>query len=176
MHQQRRRRRSTLDPPCLPPDSTLLHHPSPPAAASIPLPGGALWWQNLHTGGLQPVYGPAAGETFVLQRRKVGGPGLVRSPRQPPPMRAAPPAPAAPPMVWLAPAGGTGLTLAGVGGLGAGSVVIDTEFEVLTQPRIQVCVERWRGAACRLAAADRSVLQKLRACACSIDWLARPRA
>lgn len=104
---------------------------APPAgAAPLPLPGGALWWQSLHSGGTRPVYGPLAHDTFVMQRPVVGGPGLVRVPRQPKPVRSAPPAPAAPPVLWVGPPAGAGLTLAG-SSLGSCSVVVDTEFVVL---------------------------------------------
>lgn len=98
-------------------------------AGAVALPGGALWWQNLHTSGMQPVYG----ESFVMQRRAVGGQGLVRRVPQPPPVRHTLP-PASPPAVWHAPSAGTGLALAGVG-LGSGTVVIDTEFVVLGPSR-----------------------------------------
>ena len=106
----------------------------PPAGgAPLPLPGGALWWQSLHAGGTRPVYGPLAHDTFVMQRPVVGGPGLVRVPRQPKPVRSAPPAPAGPPMLWVGPPAGAGLALAG-SSLGSCSVVVDTDFVVL-QPQ-----------------------------------------
>ena len=118
------------------------------AAALELAPGGALWWTGLHSSSTRPVYG----ETFVLQRPTIGGPGLVRVARQPKPVRRASPAPA-PPVVWSAPGGtaGTGLMLAGTS-LGSGSVVIDTEFVVLPaappiQPNTSCTGIVWQGSA-----------------------------
>lgn len=141
---------------------------SPAGAAPLPLPGGALWWQSLHAGGTRPVYGPLAHDTFVMQRPVVGGPGLVRVPRQPKPVRSAPPAPAAPPVLWVGPPAGAGLTLAG-SSLGSCSVVVDTEFVVLpphapaVQPNTscvgivwQPSAEGGQGAEASAAAAARS--------------------
>ncbi|KAL4451880.1 hypothetical protein ABPG75_007542 [Micractinium tetrahymenae] len=97
------------------------------AGAAVPLPSGALWFLNLHSR-TTPTYG----SNFVLQRPTVGGPGLVRSSRPPAPVRHAAPPPAMPPVVWHAPGSGAGLglTLAG-SSLGAGAVVVDTEYTVL---------------------------------------------
>lgn len=101
------------------------------AGAAVALPSGALWYLHLHSR-TTPTYG----SNFVLQRPTVGGPGLVRCIRPPAPVRAAAPAPAMPPVVWHAPSSGTGLglTLAG-SSLGAGAVVVDTEYTVLP-PRL----------------------------------------
>ncbi|EFN55851.1 hypothetical protein CHLNCDRAFT_52093 [Chlorella variabilis] len=93
----------------------------------LELPGGALWWQNINNSATTPLYG--TNFNFVLQRPTIGGPGLVRAVQQPKPVQHSQPA-AAPPVVWAAPVGGTGLALAG-SSLGSGSLVIDTEFEVL---------------------------------------------
>ncbi|PRW20862.1 Fructose-1-phosphate phosphatase [Chlorella sorokiniana] len=65
-----------------------------------------------------------------MQRPEIGGPGLVRVPRQPKPVRAAAPPPATPPVVWVGPPAAGALTLAG-SSVGSCSVVIDTEFVVL---------------------------------------------
>ncbi len=94
---------------------------------AVPLPSGALWFLHLHSR-TTPTYG----SNFVLQRPTVGGPGLVRSPRPPAPVRAAAPPPPMPPVVWHAPGSdaGLGLTLAG-SSLGAGAIVVDTDFTVL---------------------------------------------
>lgn len=99
---------------------------SRPTPFCTELPGGALWWQHLHNSSTTPIYGTS----FVLQRPRVGGPGLVRAKQQPKPVLhpARPPPP--PPVVWQAPGGGAGLVLAG-SSLGHGSVVIDTDFVVL---------------------------------------------
>ncbi|KAL4424867.1 hypothetical protein ABPG77_002090 [Micractinium sp. CCAP 211/92] len=94
---------------------------------AVPLPSGALWFLHLHSR-TTPTYG----SNFVLQRPTVGGPGLVRSPRPLAPVRAAAPPPPMPPVVWHAPGSdaGLGLTLA-CSSLGAGAIVVDTEYTVL---------------------------------------------
>lgn len=103
--------------------------PAAGQAECVELPGGALWWQHLHNQGTTPLYG----SNFVLQRPTVGGPGLIKASRPPAPVRVPPPSPPpSPPVVWHAPGSGAGLglTLAS-GSLGAGSVVVDTDFVVL---------------------------------------------
>ena len=65
-----------------------------------------------------------------MQRPEIGGPGLVRVPRQPKPVRAPAPPPAVPPVVWVGPPAAGALTLAG-SSVGSCSVVIDTEYVVL---------------------------------------------
>ncbi|KAI3437754.1 hypothetical protein D9Q98_000202 [Chlorella vulgaris] len=95
-------------------------------SAATPLPGGALWWHHWNNT-VDPLYG----NNFVLQRPRVGGPGLVRAVQQPKPVRQPAAAPATA-VVWKNPSAGGGLVLGS--SLCSGSVVIDTDFEVLQPP------------------------------------------
>lgn len=96
--------------------------------------------QSLHSGGTRPVYGPLTHDTFVMQRPEIGGPGLVRVPRQPKPVRAPMPPPASPPVVWVGPPAAGALTLAG-SSVGSCSVVIDTDYVVLPPQQQQAAVQ-----------------------------------